>query len=162
MLPKWWRLHFLAVELILSIALAATVIVWSERYEGWEAVHSFLTGTRSTLYAALASIYGSLFGFVIATVAVVVGLSTSARLKPLRESPQHQTLWRVFKSAIWTLAFATAMAVAALVLDRDGSPMRFAFYGVLATSILVAARLGRCIWVLENVIDIVTKQEFSP
>lgn len=156
MLPKWWRAHFLGAELVLSVVLAGAVIIWSERYGGWASVHSFLTGARSGMYAALASIYGSLFGFVIATVAVVLGFSTSDRLKPLRDSRQYLTLWRVFKSAIWTLAFATVAAVAALVLDRDASPMRLAFYLVFGTSILVAARLGRCIWVLENMIDIVT------
>jgi hypothetical protein len=156
-LPAWWRRHFLNTELLLALVLGLGFFIWTGYAGGYLIVDSVLREVRPTLYSALATIYGSLFGFVIATVTIVLGFSGSPRLELVRNSTYYPTLWRVFSSTVRVLACATLAALVALVFDRADSPAPLLLSVIVFSGLLAVFRLGRCIWVLENVIKIVTK-----
>lgn len=156
LLPLVWRRYFLQVELGLSVVLTLGFVLWVERYHGLHIVTQILGGNRAAVYGALASIFGALLGFVITTVSIVIGFSTNERLAVVRESRQYNTLWDVFKSTTRVLGFATAAALVGLLMDRDNNPMRLVLYLVVFTVILSILRIARCIWVLENIIALVT------
>jgi hypothetical protein len=60
-------------------------------------------------------------------------------------------------SAIKVLAFATITSLIGLILDRDALPNNLILYVNIFAAFLSFLRIGRCIWVLENIIAIVTK-----
>lgn len=156
LVPQWWKVHFLWAELGLAVVLALGFIVWVEGCGGGATVDRTLSGNRSALYGTLASISGSLLGFVITTVSIVFGFSTHERLSVVRESAHYPTLWRVFTSAIRWLGLATVFLLAALLTDRDGSPLRVSMYVCCFGLIVAVFRLARCVWVLEKIIGLVT------
>ena len=161
-LLKIWRQHFLWCELVLSVLVGATVVVWGEAGGGWASIDQLLHGQRSALYGAFASIAGSLLGFVLATVSIVIGFASGPRMKRVRQSKHYPTLWRVFTSAIRVLGMATCVFLAGLVLDKDDDPSHLVLYGCIFVSVLAVLRVIRCIWVLEKVIAlVVTQQEES-
>ena len=151
----WWSRNFLLAELLLSIALTACFVAWSEigGYRG--AVAEVLDGNRGQLYGALISLHGALLGFVIATVAIVIGLVGHERLAVLQASVQYETLWRVFTSSARALGVAAGCALLGLLFDRDTHSSEWVFFTVMGTSILAFLRLWRCIWALEAIISIV-------
>jgi hypothetical protein len=155
-LPNWWRAHFLTVELGLAILLGAAVYVWGVRFEGSSTLHTILSGNRGAIYGALASVFGSLLGFAITAVSVVIGFASHDRLAIIRQSRHYPTLWRVFFAAIRALGLATLLALAGLVLDRDNYPRDWVLYLTTFASLLAVLRVARCAWILENVIDLVT------
>lgn len=156
LLPKWWRTNFLHAELGLAIVSGLTFIMWAQICGGGAIIDETLKGNRGAVYGALASIFGSLLGFAITAVSIVLGFSTTERLAVVRESKHYPTLWKVFTAAIRTLGLATVVALLGLILDRESSPMKWVLYLTVFAMILAILRLSRCVWVLENVITLVT------
>jgi len=153
---QWWRSQFLWAELGLAVLLTAAFATWVEYYGGLQIASKVLSGQRGSLYGTLASILGSLLGFVITTVSIVITFTGHDRLEVVRTSRHYPTLWKVFMSGIRALGFATLVTLIALLFDRDSSPRRELVYGVLFLTVLSALRLARCVWALENVIRLVT------
>lgn len=156
LVPQWWKTHFLWAEFGLAVLLSAGFILWIERYGGAGIVNTTLTGNRGAVYGTLASITGSLLGFVLATVSIVFGFATHERLAVVRDSPHYTTLWRVFTSAIRVLGVSTVFLLVGLLVDRDTSPTRIVMYVCVLVFLLAIFRLARCVWVLEKVIGLVT------
>ena len=152
-----WSTRFLLYEAILSQLLAIAFVVLDRFCIGTE-VSALLLGNRSAFYGTLASIAGSLLGFVITAVSILLAFDSAPSLKLLRDSNHYATLWSTYKSGIRAMALATVVSVAALVLDRDDSPSRVSLYLVVASTFFAIARLTRCLWILEKVIDIVTRR----
>jgi hypothetical protein len=97
-----------------------------------------------------------LLGFAITAESIVLGLWGSERLAVVRESKHYATLWRVFMATIRSLGLATGFCLLGLVFDRDGDPNRVILYLCFAASLLAVARLIRCIWILEQVVLLVS------
>jgi hypothetical protein len=113
------------------------------------------------VYGALASIFGSLLGFVIAAVSIAVGFSGSERLDVVRKSKHYPELWNAFNHAIRSLGLATFVALMALILDRDSKPHCWMAYATAVTALLAALLLGRSVWVLEQLVLIVARPNKS-
>lgn len=152
-----WRVRFLLYEGLLS-QLLALAFVGLDRYCISAEVSALLLGNRAAFYGTLASIAGSLLGFVITAVSILLAFDSAPSLKLLRDSEHYGMLWSTYKSGIRAMAVATVVSVAALVLDRDDSPSRASLYLVVAAVSFAVVRLARCLWILEKVIDIVTRR----
>lgn len=157
LLPQWWRRNFLWVELCLAIFLSTGFVIWYVDFGGQAYLDSFLKGNRPAIYGTAASIFGSLLGFVITATSIVLGFSASERLRVVRDSKQYTTLWKVFSSTIRALGLATITAFLALVFDRDSHQVSWLLYATFFGAILSFFRLLRTIWVLENVISLITE-----
>lgn len=151
--------RFLAFSIGLTMVAGAVLIVWSEKYGGKASLVELLQGNRSAVYGALASMFGSLLGFVIAAVSIAVGFSGSERLDLVRKSKHYPELWNAFNHAIRALGLATLIALAALILDRDTKPFCSLTYAAALATLLAALLLGRSIWVLEQLVAVVSKPE---
>jgi hypothetical protein len=156
---RWWERKFLAHELITILAICLGFTIWSVKMDRGVLINNILSGNRQTLYGTLAALFGSLLGFTITSVSIVLGASASEKLEIIRKSKHYKDLWDVFKAAIKTLALATIFALLGLVFDKDTNSVDFFLYINLFTTLLSIFRLGRCIWVLENIIFIITKQQ---
>lgn len=154
---KFWGEHFLHCEFGASVAITVAFCVVFYWLGLEDDVDSLLKDNRGPLYGALSAIFGSLLGFVITSMSIVIGFSGDERLALIRESRHYPMLWRVFMSAIYWSAFATVVCVLALVFDRDKSPFMPLFCAVFFVSTTFGFRLGRCIWALERLVEIVSK-----
>lgn len=153
---SWWAQNFLWAEFVLAVLVATAFSIWTYRFGGQPIIADVIQGNRAAVYGALASIFGSLLGFAITAESIVLGLSGSERLEAIRESTHYTTLWRVFISAIRALGLATALSLVGLVLDRDIRPMWPCLLINVFGTVLASLRLLRCIWVLENVVALVS------
>lgn len=155
-LPQWWKTYFLQVEFGLALLITILFILWTEICGGRTIIEGFLSQNRSDVYSTLAAIFGSLLGFIITSVSIVLGYATSDRLAIVRESKHYSLMWQVFTVAIRVLALATISALIGLMIDRDSHPIYIIFYFNIFIAILAVFRLARCVWVLEEIIKIVT------
>jgi hypothetical protein len=154
---RFWAAHFLGLEFVLSILAGILFMIWVFWFRGSVVVESILHGNRSAIYGALAQIFGSLLGFVITALSIIIGYSTNEKFEFLRKSKHYPTLWKVLISTIRALSAATVMMVISLVFDRDSSPQYLFLCICVFTTLLSLFRLRSCIWVLENVILIIIK-----
>ena len=156
-LPRFWRRHFLTVELIFALSLATVFAFWYTYMGGAAATNTVLQGNRATFYGTTASILGSLLGFVITATSIVLGFSTSDRISVVRESAEYLKLWKIFSSTIRALAFATIISLACLLFDRDSSSSQWLVVFLIYAVLLALLRIGRTIWALEQIIFLVTR-----
>jgi len=156
-LRKWWAANFLVLEFWASVALSIIFVIWSEVIDKGHFVSMVFFGSREVLYGALATIFGSMLGFSITAASIVLGYSTSEKLSIVKQSKHYQDLWNVFKSSMRILAFATIISLVGLVFDKDNNPVNFFLYLNLFAVAISFFRIARCIWVLGNIINIVTK-----
>jgi hypothetical protein len=152
---RWLRRHFLGSELFLGTCATGVFAIWAERWHGFALVDEILEGNRGQVYAALASIFGSLLGFIIATASIVVAFQGLPRLRVVRDSSTYPVLWRVFTSAIRWLGAATIGALIALVFDNGHATSHLAFYFCFFTTLVAMLRVARSVWVIEQLIHIV-------
>lgn len=158
LLPGWWRRRFLIIEFGVSIIVAGAFFAWYVQFGGAAFVEAFLKGHRAPIYGTLATIFGTLLGFGITATSIVVGFSGSEQLRLVRESRHYGTIWKVFSSTIRALGLATIVALLALIFDRDAEPIPVLMFALVFVSALSLLRVFRTVWILENVIDIVSKQ----
>jgi len=154
-LPSWWRRHFLWAELCLALIVTLAFFLWCDHFGGWIPVIDVLKDNRSAIYQTATSIFGSLLGFVIAALSLLISLSGSPSLKLVQESSHYPTLWKTFATANRALSLATVASFLALIFDRDSSPSRLIFFAVFYSAMLAALRMARCVWILEQVVRVV-------
>ena len=154
---RWWGRHFLIAEFALAILLTIGFGVWYCALDGWTATSALLQGNRAVLFGTIASILGSLLGFVITATSIVLGFSASDRLAVVRESAQYPTIWKTFSATIRALAFATIVALVCLLFDRDNAPKTWLAIPLGFAMLLALLRISRSIWVLEQIIGLVTR-----
>jgi hypothetical protein len=156
---NFWRQHFLGVELVLSTGLTVALGLWVELAHSNQLVNDLIGGQRSAVYGTLATLDGALLGFVIATTAIVLAFAPSDRFEILRNSAHYQTLWRIFTSTMRVLGLATAVALVALLVDRDGRTNSLLMVLCAGTSLLAALRVWRSVWALEGTIKVVARKD---
>lgn len=155
-LRTWIERHFMALELVAALAATVAFVYWAEARDGLAVVTDLLAGRRTTVYGSVATILGSLLGFVITAVSILVGFSQSPQLEVVRGSRHYRTLWITFTRTIWVLGLATVTALVALVLDHHTSPTPPALYAVFFFTLLSALYVAACVWILERVVGLVT------
>jgi uncharacterized membrane protein len=156
LLPRWWRANFLVVELVIAIVLTTAFALWYSRSGGELIVADVMRGNRAAIYGTLASILGSLLGFAITAISIILGFIPQERMAVLRESAHYNDLWQTFMAAIRALALATVATLLGLVLDRDTSPIAWLDHLCVFSILLSLFRVFRCVWILEKVIRLMT------
>jgi type IV secretory pathway VirB2 component (pilin) len=154
--PRWWQARFLLYEWIAALALTLAVASLSEYFSQGAFIESVVEKNRATIYGTLATTFGALLGFAIAAISIIISYAENQRLERLREDKDYATLWLIFTSTIRWSGIASLMALAALIADRDGAALRWMTYAVLFTSLAATFRTIRTIWIIENVVRIVT------
>ena len=155
--PRWWRKHFLRAELGVAIVVTALLIVWCRWNGGANVLNNIVRGSGGTIDGTLASIFGSLLGFTVASLSVILAMSSSEQTKRLRQSACDQQLWAVFSSAIKALGLATITWLMALFFDREVKAHPLVLVLCLGVSFLACLRTARCVWVLERVVEDLVK-----
>ena len=97
-LSAFYGSRFLQIELLIAVLAWLVFMYWALQRGGEDLLVMILRNNRADIYGTVASICGSLFGFCITAVSVVMIASGSERLKVVRESRHYEDLWRVFVS----------------------------------------------------------------
>ncbi len=154
-LPERWRKNFLVWEFWLVVVLTAALVLWGRFLGGNEVLDSALKDNRAEFYTLLASVFGALFGFIIAATSIVLSVSNKPQLYLIRRNNDHRQLWDVLFSSIKVLGLATVLALLGFLFDTEASPTLWLTYVNLGMVLYVIVRLVRCVWVLEHVVRIV-------
>lgn len=162
MIKTFWGKHFLGAELGLSIFLVSCLwlILLINCWE--EAVLDAIKSNRAAIYALVASVAGSLLGFVLTGVAILLALADTSKLGILTTSPHYKTIYTTYMTTVRAFGLTTFIGFLCLLLENGPTPRSWAVYLTLWASILCVFRLGRCIWILEKIIGIATKGPKQP
>lgn len=144
-----WPLDVLPLLLALAGAFALPAGVQKQ-------IGDTLSPDSSAVYGALVGLQGSLLGFVLAALTIVLGYSQAPSMAILRDSGQLLNLFRVYLAGIRSHALATAIAIVALVISSGYATSTFLAWLVALSSIITAFRLGRSLWATREVVVVVS------
>lgn len=150
----FWRRHFLGVEAAVALVPALALLGWFTLFDGVQELNSFFPDGRSNVYRTLATIAGTLLGFSMAVVSLVLNSASSRRFELLRRSPHYPSLWKTFFQTIRILGMLTLTSLACLILDQGGTSWIWVVIPCAFFVALSAARILRVIWILEQIISI--------
>ncbi len=119
-------------------------------------IDELLQNNRSTLYGTLASINGSLLGFSITITSIIFGLSSTTRMLQLQKFSVYRELWLTLTETAKTLGMSTLISLGCLLFDREHAQNQWFVVALLPATMLSIAYLCRTLWILENVIALVT------
>ncbi len=145
------------LEFILAIILCIVLILWAEYFGGKTLIESCLLNVRKELYTAVAAVFGSLLGYSITAVSIVIGYAANEKFQLIKDSKHYMDLWNIFTSSMKVFALTTLLSLIGLLVDRDNSPNILIFYILFFLVILSLFRISRSIWVLDKIIKIVAK-----
>lgn len=154
LLKKYYKLHFLGIELVLTLIFLTIVVILTNKYIGFNVIELSLNGTRTTLYGTLAAVAGAMLGFVITGLSVLLTTNNDKQMEQLRKSKHYKTIFIIFFSTSKYLGLLLITSLISLVLDKDNSPIIALTIIALSLTIIVGIRLLRCIWVLEKIVEI--------
>ena len=156
----FWRRHFLGIEALVAVVLAVAFGVWFAFCGGTSFIDEFTHENRTDIYTTTAGIAGTLLGFSITAVSLILTFISSERLAILRGSPAYRVLWKTFFQTIGVLGLLTITSLVCLIVDKDGAPavwfaipLSFYFFSM----ILSVLRFYRVVWILERIVNLLTK-----
>ena len=150
-----WNSNFLIIDSFLTMALVGPFAIWTLWLGGHDQVSDFLCGIRTTVYRTIITAGATLLGLSLAAVSVVFGLSSNERLQLLSQNHFYLKLWQTLFQTIRLIGVLTIVAFAGLILDRDSSPVPVIFILTAALLVISGFRLGRSIWIVEQLIKVV-------
>ena len=154
---RFWDNHYLGIDALVALAFAVALGVWFAFFGGTSFIDEFIHENRATIYWTTAGIAGTLLGFSMTAVSLILNLMSSERLKIVRESPAYRILWKTFFQTIHVLGLLTITSLVCLIVDNGSAPVIWfiipVFFFLIILSVL---RLYREVWVLEQIIDIFT------
>ncbi len=160
MIERIWKVykrHFLLAELIISIFIILATVYVTGCLCPQRSLENWITSNRSTIYPLVATISGTLLGFVITGVSIILAFSESDKLRLLKRSKQYRTIFTIYFSAIKYLALATVVAIVGLAVNDN--LVTLMFYLLLWSILISALRIWRCLWILWNIVEIIYKKE---
>lgn len=149
-----WENNFLRNEAATAAVMTGLFFTWINWGSGFELAVVWMKNSRLALYPAIVSAFGSLFGFVITAMSIILTWTSAEKFVELRRKPAYKQLWQVFSSTVRWLGWTTMIAVVALLVDQDGKDCPVIWYALLFAGLTVIARLSRCVWVLEGLINL--------
>ncbi len=157
-IKTFWEANFLRLEFLLAGFISLCFSLWSEFVNHGNFVAQIFSESREVMYGTLAALFGSLLGFAITAVSIILGYAANEKLDIVRKSAHYATLWHTFNSAIRILAVSTVIALVGLVVDKDKNPINIILYTNLFFVLLSFFRIARCVWILDYVVAIVSKK----
>lgn len=146
--------QFMLYELIISIVLSIVIVKFILPIIFPETVESWLVTNKNDVYSLLASVAGTLLGFIITGVSVILAFSESEKLRLLKKSRHYKTIFVVYFSTIKWLALTTAVSIMWIFTDLF---MLYSFYLLIFAIIITSLRMARCVWILEAIVEIVIR-----
>lgn len=107
----------------------------------------------TTVIILVASLFGSLLGFTLATVIFLLGIVENENFAVLRASTSYPLLWGEFKSALISCGLTTLVSVTWLFAIWFSSFANWMITVLVTLAVWSSIRIGRVIWVLCKVID---------
>jgi hypothetical protein len=156
-IKDFWDSHFIVLEFLLSIILMLVFFCWYYFFNGLTYINQILLGNRSQIYGTLATISGTLLGFEITSISIILGYIKEEKLSIVFNSKHAKDLWAIFTKCITVLGITTIVAITSQIFDRDCHPQPFLFFITTFLITLSLFRVGRTLWVIKNIISIATR-----
>ncbi|MEU8232839.1 hypothetical protein AB0C12_24935 [Actinoplanes sp. NPDC048967] len=148
----WKRDISLWVEFIMMTMVAIPLAQWAPVNK---AIHEYLAGRRGDVYPAIVGLEGTILGFVMASLTIVIGYASAPRFEILRGTRHWAAIFRSYTIASKWTAVALIYGLVALFADTDDAPNSPLALMLMLSALLAAVRLARVLYITEKVVKVV-------
>jgi cell division protein FtsW (lipid II flippase) len=153
-LSENYQNNFLTYEFIISLLVSALAIYLIQYYWSAKEIQDWMFYNKSMFYTLLATISGTLLGFIVTGISVIMSLSESPKLETAKKSTQFKKIFVVYFNTIKYLAFTVILSIIGFLVNND-SINTYLLYALIILVVISAFRVYRSIWVLKNIVDII-------
>ena len=146
---RLYNRFLLAHEGLIALAIGALAAFFCYTHGAFD-----ISGKSDNISAcsALASLFGTLLGFAIATITFLFSTTGQKELIPLRASKSYEVHWQIFGGLLTSTLTATLLSVVGLWLSLAGRLTQLHTSLLVGASIWVAFRVCRVVWVMLKLI----------
>jgi hypothetical protein len=160
-LPKVYKEYFLHFETLISIVLTIALYVIFSKNLTPDQFTTLLTDVQSKVYPVTSIGAITLLGFIITGISILITFTETPSLKPLKTSRQYPTLFKIYFSAIRHLGVLTFLSILGILVNQKDVALLI-FYLVILFIFTSTLRIWRCLWVLEQFIQIIQIPPIPP
>lgn len=106
----------------------------------------------NSVYPIIATISGTLLGFIITSVSIIVTFTESEKIKLLKETGYYDKLFKIYFDTIKSLAITTLISIIGIVSNSENIIW---IYIIMASVVFSGLLMWASIWALEMIIRIV-------
>ena len=154
-IKKLYNRNFLIAEFLLSIVIALFGILLITSVLTSETIQNWISLNKKDIYPLIATIAGTLLGFIITGVSIILAFSESEKLRLLKKSKQYTTIYEIYFSTIKFLALSTAIPIFGIIVNDNWAD--YVLYILIWSIIISSLRICRCVRALENIIKLIHK-----
>lgn len=148
-----YRKRFLLYEALIGLLVSIFALYISVMIFGKGEVTNSIVAYKRFLFPLIAQITGTLLGFVITAVSIIISLIDKDIFRDFRGSDSYSELYKVYFSSIKWLGVTTLAAI--IGIFTPGSIDIYFFSVILFLALVSTLRLWRTVWVLTNIVEIV-------
>lgn len=152
-LPEFYKNNFLLIEAVLPIFAVLVLYCIFTSYLDQTTLNNLILNTKDKMYPQILVGAITMLGFIITGVSILISFTETPRLKLLKESKQYTTLFAIYFSTIKFLAVLAFITGIAMLISQIQVTILL-FYFIILLVIIATMRIWRCIWVLEQFIEI--------
>ena len=146
----WWEANFLWLEFGLSVAFGLLSSVWLWGLGGGAAANAALASNWPTFFSSLVTLFGALFGFVVATNSIVVSLLSEKVFARFSGTKSTDDIWETLFQTNCALGSAALVSLVGLVSSSDVGAHILVLTPLAFLGAFTFARLARTIWILDQ------------
>lgn len=154
-IKKVYKRRFLKMEFLISIVISVLIVCVMEYTWSSETIGHWISENEKDIYPLIATISGTLLGFVITGVSILLAFSESEKLKLLKRTKQYKTIFDVYFSTIKYLAVTTIIAIFGILINNRLAIVTL--YILIWSVIISSLRVWRCLWILESIVEVTHK-----
>ncbi|MDR2821540.1 MAG: hypothetical protein LBV53_01125 [Mycoplasmataceae bacterium] len=144
---EYYKKNFLNIDPLFAFLIAVAIFYFNLG-------NMFMGEFKSDFYISVSTIGGTLLGFIITTLTIILNFVTAQELKELENA--KNTKKDIFKTYISTMKWLTSLTVISLIILilPNFSNIILSFLSIFI-GIVVILRLFWCFWILENLVKII-------
>ena len=153
-LPNFYKKHFLLIEALVPLIITIIVYLIFSHYLTQDQIDILLSNVEEKTYPIISIGAITLLGFIITGISIMITFMETPSLKPLKTSKQYSSLFKIYFSAIKHLAILTFVSGIGILINQNLISQIF-FYLAILFVLTSTLRIWRCLWVLEQFIEII-------
>lgn len=145
---KYWN-HLFIYNIILALILVILIKLILESFLFPNFYEFYILSKTKDIYTVIATIGGTLLGFIITSISIIIAFTESDKIKILRQTNHYKSLFNIYFNTIKILAITTILAIIGILANYEP----ILFYIILMFVITSILFIWASIWALEQIIE---------
>ncbi|MDR3222382.1 MAG: hypothetical protein LBT66_01415 [Methanobrevibacter sp.] len=154
-IKDYYKENFLKIGIYIATIMTFVLFLLLNSLFDSICLQQLIENFRANFYVATSTIAGTLFGFIITTISIIMIFMESTKLKDLKNlnTKTKKDLFKTFTSTLSYLFLFILISLFGLIAPKCLNTV--IFYLIIWSGIIIIIRLYYCLWIIKNLIKII-------